>query len=87
MFQFFSPFFASCHQTMGCCWLLDLKVVLWSHTCDGSLRSRLFFPPQRNEDGDVTNPSVPKPVHSQLDPPAGKHLLIPVAVEHREPNR
>lgn len=55
----------------------------WSLTCDGSLRSRLFFPPQRHKHGDVTNPPVPKPLHGQLDPPARKHLLIPVAVKQR----
>lgn len=55
----------------------------WSLTCDESLRFRLFFPPQRHKHGDVTNPPVPKPLHGQLDPPARKHLLVPVAVEQR----
>lgn len=49
-------------------------------TWDEGLGSRLL-PPQWNEHGDVPQPLVPEPVHSQLDALARKHLLVAMATK------
>lgn len=50
-------------------------------TCYWSIRAGLLFPPRRHKHCDVMMAALYEPIHSQLDPLAGKHFLVAVATE------
>lgn len=56
-----------------------------SGTCDGSFGPRLLLPPEGDEDGDVSQPFVPEPVHCQLEALTRKHLLVAMATKTQKP--
>lgn len=56
----------------------------WWPTCNGTLLSRGLLPPEWNKNLDVCVPPLSKPIHSQLDPPAGEHLFVSMTIrKHR----
>jgi len=50
-----------------------------SLTCDGYIRSRLFFSPGRHKHCDVNVTPLQEKVHCQQNSQTGKNFLVPVA--------
>lgn len=56
----------------------------WWPTCNGAVLSRGLLSPEWDKNLDVSVPPLSKPIHCQLDPPAGEYLFVSMTIKKRE---
>lgn len=55
----------------------------WLPTCNGTVLSRRLLSPEWDKNFDVFVPPFSKPIHCQLDPPAGEYLFVSMAINKK----
>lgn len=56
----------------------------WRPTCNGTVLSRGVLSPEWDKNFDVRVPPVSKPIHRQLDPPAGEYLFVSMTIKKKK---